>query len=633
MRAEGWPELGSRRSAVVVLSGVVAATMWLAAPAMAQERALPVDSVARTPLQTDPGRDTIPLDTIRVRVASRVSSRLPVLTRSVQALDRVAIEALPARTVADALGWATGVDVAARSPAQSDLSVRGGSFEQVVVLVDGVRVSDPQTGHFDLDLAVPLDRVHRIEVLRGPASALYGADAMGGVVNVVTRDDGGWRARVEGGAWGTARVSLSGGFQHDDGLGLHAGGELSRSDGHRPGTDHDMALGQLGLRHPLAGGVLSAALGVARRDFGAKDFYAPFPSYERTRTYTSGVRWTSGPAPARLELGASYRRHDDDFTLVRDDPSIYRNRHTSSQAGADVLFRAAVVGDLAVAAGAELFGDALASESLGDRSELRGAVFGEAVVGRGGPGVLSLGLRQDWHERFGSVLSPSLSASYRLGPTRLRGALGRSYRAPTWTERYYRDPANVGRADLAPERAWSAEAGADVRLGGTVRFAATAFVRRAEGLIDWARDVAAPDTVPWQTRNVETAVFHGAEADVEGAGPLQTRWSLGAMVLSVDAREAAGFVSKYALRPLEERVTVDVRRAFGKRARLGIRALRARRADEVEPHHLLDLRAAVAVAGAWLYLDATNLLDAHYPDVTGALAPGRAVFVGVELGR
>ncbi|MGM0668652.1 MAG: TonB-dependent receptor, partial [Gemmatimonadota bacterium] len=173
----------------------------------------------------------IPLDTLQVQVGSRASSRLPALTRSVQILDKGEIRALPVRTVSGLLEWATGVEVQSRSPAQSDLSIRGAGFEQVVVLVNGVRMSDPQTGHFDLNLTVPLDQVERIEILRGPASALYGADAVGGVVNVVTREGSSpWQGRVETGSWGSARISGSGGMEGILGFSLQGGGEVSRSD-------------------------------------------------------------------------------------------------------------------------------------------------------------------------------------------------------------------------------------------------------------------------------------------------------------------------------------------------------------------------------------------------------------------
>ena len=185
------------------------------------------------------------LDTLRVEVSSRIDPNLPASTRSIQLISSEDISSLPVRTISEVLDWATGVDVLSRSPAQSDLSIRGAGFEQVVVLVNGIRMSDPQTGHFDLDLVVPLDAVERVEVLRGAASALYGADAMGGVVNVVTRHGNApLTGSVEGGSWNTVRVSASGGIDGDpaEDLSVNAGAEVARSDGHREGTDYETTL-------------------------------------------------------------------------------------------------------------------------------------------------------------------------------------------------------------------------------------------------------------------------------------------------------------------------------------------------------------------------------------------------------
>ncbi len=590
----------------------------------------------------------VTLDTLEVQVGSRASSRLPVLTRSIQLLGREEIDALPVRTLSGLLEWATGVEVLSRSPAQSDLSLRGAGFEQVLVLVDGVRMSDPQTGHHDLNLTVPLDRVERVEILRGPASAVYGADAVGGVVNVVTRQGGErLRGRVEGGTWGSARASVTGGVEGKEGSSIQAGGELGRSDGHREGTDYEMALLNLGGVRRLGDGRLSAGVGLARRDFGAQDFYAPYPSFERTRTYTASVRWidgSSGGSPGAsgvgtewsrvgLEAGAAFRRHDDEFILIRDAPEVYRNQHASSQVGGDILTRWQAPEGLEIALGGELFRHLLRSNSLGNRTEDRGALFAEAVLGQGDGGVLSLGIRGDWHEGFGAFLSPSLSGSWRIGAgLRVRTAAGRSFRAPSWTERYYQDPVNVGRKDLDPERAWSGEVGMDLFHASRLRLSMTGFLRRAEGLIDWARAEGAGEDTPWETRNVENATFRGMEADLSLEGPGGLGITAGAALLSLSSEEARGYRSKYALRPLKERLMLGVDWTLAERVSLGVNAQRGKRSGE-DPYHRVDLRAGVPLAGARLYLDAVNLLDASYPDVTGARAPGRALFLGLEVGR
>jgi vitamin B12 transporter len=577
------------------------------------------------------------LDTLLVEVVSRIDPKLPASTRSIQLLSSEEISSLPVRTISELLEWATGVDVLSRSPAQSDLSIRGAGFEQVVVLVNGVRMSDPQTGHFDLDLVVPLEAVERVEVLRGAASALYGADAMGGVVNVVTRrGKEPWGGGVQGGSWGTVRVSARGavGAEEAGGPVVNVGGEVSRSDGHREGTDYETQLLHLSLSHPAVGGRVSGELGASRRNFGAQDFYAPYPSFEKTRHYTASLKWKSAETgPYSWEARLSGRRHEDNFVLVRDDPLLYQNQHFSSQGGATVLGRYDGGRSLNVAFGSELLWDNLSSSNLGDRTERRGALFGEALFGDRGTAVVSLGARADWHQGFGVFVSPSLSGSVNAVPgLRFRGALGRSFRAATWTERYYQDPVNVGQPDLLPERAWSGEMGADLAYGPRFRAAATVFLRRATSLIDWARPLTAAETDPWETRNVEDATFRGIETDVEFEGPIGLRWTFGGMALAVRAEEADGFRSKYALRPLREQLTFGIERSIGSPVSARLRVRHARR-DGEESYRRLDLRVSLRVGAGWMHLDALNITDFDYTDVTGARAPGRAFFVGFATAR
>jgi hypothetical protein len=141
----------------------------------------------------------------------------------------------------------------------------------------------------------------------------------------------------------------------------------------------------------------------------------------------------------------------------------------------------------------------------------------------------------------------------------------------------------------------------------------------------------APDTVPWETRNVEDATFKGVEADIEFSGPLAIRWTLGGTVLTVAAHEASGFRSKYALRPLREQLTLGAERFFGSSASVRIRVRHGRRENE-DSYRRMDLRLNVWAGVGWLRLDVQNLTDFDYSDVTGARAAGRALFVGYSSG-
>lgn len=395
--------------------------------------------------------------------------------------------------MAELLEWALGADVQARSGAQADLALRGGTSEQFLVLVDGVRMSDAQTSHFDLDLAVPLAEIERIEILRGPATAVYGADAVGGVVQIVTRRGGSaLTAGLDGGAFATVGGSFGAGFSAGD-VAVRVGAEARRSDGHRAGTDYETLQARAAVDFPIAARTLRADVAYAARNFGARAFYTPpaadFDEYEETRTATASVAWLA-PAGAVLaiEPRVSLRRHEDDFVLRRDDPAFYRNRHAGTQLGGELVARWAASADTRLVAGAEAFVDRLESTRLGDRSEGRGAVFAEVAAGRLDATIVNLGLRTDWHEAYGAFFAPSAAVAIRAAdPLRLRASVGRAFRAPTWTERYYVDPANVGNPDLEPEHAWEFEAGADFVPTAGTRLRATAFLRETGSLIDWAR--------------------------------------------------------------------------------------------------------------------------------------------------
>jgi len=587
------------------------------------------------------------LDSLRVQVTSRTPSALPSTTRAVRVITAIDIARAPARTVAEVLSAALGLDVLSRSAAQTDLSIRGGSFEQVLVLVDGMPMSDPQTGHFDLDLALPLAEIERIEVLSGGASALYGSDAMTGVVNIVTRRGGrGWEASGEHGTFGTLGASASAagalGAVH-----LRGGAEFRHSDGHRAGTDFENVQGRLAAESPIAGGALRAEAAHAMRDFGAANFYAAYPSYEETRTTTAALSWT----PLRrtgttVEPRLSFRRHQDDFVLFRAEPARYRNLHESRRYGGEVVVRRTPTEQLGVAAGGDAYEERLESSRLGDHAERRMAVFAELSAGAGGAAALTGGLRYDHHSTFGGFWAPSVAAAFWPRPAvRLRASATRGFRSPTLNDRFYEDPANVGNPELGPERSQEVEVGLDVEMGHAGRVGLSAFRRSASDLIDWVRPVGAASD-PWRTRNVAQATFRGVEAEYTVRGPADGRWSATAALLTFESAPADGYVSKYALRPLREVLAVAVEQRLVSGSAIYARGSHARRSGE-SPHFLLDGRLTLQRQMGELFVDGRNLTNAVYRDVSvvpanapapappGAVefiaAPGRAVRVGLAI--
>jgi vitamin B12 transporter len=564
------------------------------------------------------------LDTLYVQAASRVPHLGQSAFRSVDVINRREIERLPAQTVADVLARILGVDVVPRSPAQADISIRGSTFEQVMVLVDGVKVSDEQTGHFDLDVAVPLEMIERIEVLRGTGSAMYGSDAVGGVINIVTRRSTNASVTLQGGSFGTGAA----GFKKRFGSTLDVGGDYARSDGHRAGTDYEIAQGRVSAVHPFTAGSIGFDVGVGLRDFGAADFYAPFNSHERTTTLTSALRYESTP-DARWQFAPQLhvRRHTDRFTLRREDPAFYLNEHESWQTGVEMVVRYVHTDRFGIAFGGEAFGAELQSARLGNRSERRAAIFSEATIGNPLIAAVNAGLRGDWGNNFDAFASPSLAASLRvLDDLHLRASASRGFRAATWTERYYTDPANEANPDLRTERFWTAEIGARWNAAANVAGDVAIFYRNSKDLIDWAKPADQP-TLPWRAMNVEDASFTGVEARV-----LVPYVTLSGMLLSINASDAAGFVSKYALRQITEQVAVTLDLPLLPNVNTSAMLAHARRRLEGS-FFRADVRTTWAVKQLRVNLDLLNLTDAEYLDASAKPVAGRGFAVGLAWSR
>src|SRR5690606_24501803 len=332
---------------------------------------------------------------------------------------------LPVASVAEALALPGPVDVRSRGVAgvQTDFSIRGGAFGQTLVLVDGVRINDAQSGHHNGDIPVPLDEVERIEILPGPGSSLHGADALGGTINIVTKR-GRQPALVEAavGAFGT----YEGRARTDWGRAAVAG-EMAHSDGFMPARDYTTATlsGRLDLRRGV-----TARLGVVTRAFGANGFYGPSPSREWTSQWLASVeqprasagRWT-------IAWRASARTHRDRFLWDGNRPGVLENLHRSHALSGSVHAERALATGTRVTVGLEGGGDRVRSTNLGDHAYARGAVSGQ-LLHRRGRVFVSPAIRFDGYSQFGHAVSPSLAAGAWLGRLKLRAGAGHAFRVP-----------------------------------------------------------------------------------------------------------------------------------------------------------------------------------------------------------
>lgn len=543
--------------------------------------------------------------------------------RAVEVVSAERIEALPTRDAADAVRLAGNVDVRARGEAgvQADFSIRGASFGQTLVLVDGLRLNDAQTGHHNADLPVPLSEIERIEVLAGPGSALYGADALGGVVQVITRTAGPRAsAQAETGSFGAVGAAAAGHFGS-----AARGGNLAvstrRSDGFIPDRDHRLLDASARLR---PGPATRLVLAVADKEFGAAGFYGPAPSREWTRQALAAAEhaFSSGERLAGAVSGF-FRAHDDRFVYDVNRPALSDNRHDSHAAGMALrLHRAIGAGRLS--AGMETGADWVDSSALGERGYGRVSTFAEAALRHGGLAIRP-GLRFDAYGRFGTALSPSLAAAGPLRDRlRWRASAGRAFRVPTFTELYYRDPNHRASDDLRPERAWAADAGLDLEPMHGFSASLTGFARFERDVIEWARSASAE---PWSTRNVREARTGGIEG---AAGYDVSRLSLRARYtwlqtvtpgLPVQTKYVADF-TRHALR-------CDAV-ALGPGGLRVAPSLEYRRKADGRRWWLLDARLSRELGRIGVWIEGRNLLDQRYEEIRGVAMPGRALAAGIR---
>ncbi len=571
-------------------------------------------------------QQTAPVQTI---VVTGVFEPVPLeeADRPVDAIDVRKLD-LVSNSLVDILRLDPSVNLEERGPngTQADVSIRGGTFEQTLILLNGLRMNDAQTGHHDMDLPVPLDAVSSVEILPGSGSTLYGADAMGGVVNFITQAPKATelRMRTSFGNFGVNQQSASFTtvFQN---LTEQLAFSRDFSTGFMPDRDYRNLefFSNTHLNSRL--GLTNVVLAYNDRPFGANDFYGNYDSWERTGTRFGSITQALG---SNNELSFAFRKHTDIFVLLRDDPQVYTNHHIADGYQAAFRRRQRLKENTRLFYGLEGYQDSILSNNLGDHTRGRLAGYLDLDIRSWKRLSFSLGAREELYKSVRGQFVPAFDAGYWINSKlKIRGDVSRSFRVPSMTDLYYHDPTTVGSPNLLPESAWNAEAGLDWNPSSRIVGELTAFDRWERNVIDYTR-ASANDI--WQAANIQRLHFQGIEAalktkathtqnvDIRGTvlrgfrdqlGNLQTLYVFNYPVYS-------GVVSWNASLPL------------GLTARSRIGGLKRYGRD---PYGLWDLWLARDAGRIHPFLQLTNLTNTSYQEIAGVPMPGRAIVAGVEF--
>ena len=567
-----------------------------------------------------------------VVTAAATPVELGTVTRTLTVITRDEIARLPVQSLADVLRVTGLVDVRARGErgVQTDFAIRGAHFGQMLVLVDGVRLNDAQSGHHNGDIPVPLDAVERIEVLHGPGSSLFGADAFGGTINVITRAAAAPPSAVlQTGSFGLVAGRGKAGFARGAIQQLLTA-SVDRSAGFM--VERGFTTAAVGSRTSFGagGGLLVSYLW---KDFGANGFYGNAPSHEWTnQTLVSADRNVGTWGGWRVGSVAAYRTHGDHFLFDVRRPGVAENRHRTHAVLGALRASHAAGARGSLTTGVEGGADWIRSTNLGDHDAQRVSAFGEWRYAVTTDAQLDASLRVDRYSEFGTSWSPALGVGWWPTATlRLRASTGRAFRVPTFTERYYSDPAHLARSEVGAETAWAAETGADLLLPRGWMVAATVFGRMDADVIDWLRPTTADR---WRTYNIRDVDTLGVE--VTARKVLADGWFVQAGYTGLDVRAAAvtqlsKYVLDYAPHSIGLAASMTLPAAMQVAPRLEIR--RRTRSTGTDDYAVVDLRISRRLGLYELRVDGTNLSDAEYQEILGVAMPGRAVSVSLAIGR
>ncbi len=558
-------------------------------------------------------------DTLKEVVISSSRIDLPFKenSRTIQIVTAEDIKKLGVTNVADALQQIAGIDVRRQgvNGMQSDLYIRGGSFDQTLLLIDGIKVDDAQTGHHTMNLALPIEVIKRIEVIKGPAARIFGQNAFTGAINIVTKDveDNSLVAKVQGGSFdqfiaevtGTVSLKESSHIVHFS---------KNFSEGYRHNSDFDNTNYVLKSQFNKNKLPIELLTSYSERKFGANGFYG-IPSateqYEETQASLIGFstiikngNWTFKPR-------VYWRRNQDLYLYIRSNPSAYRNMHITNKVAAEL--NGSYQSNVGITGfGVEFSKYYISSNRLGDNQREIATLFLEHRF-QFFNNILDVtpGISASYFSDFDNQFFPGLDVGVKISDKfRAYGNIGTSYRVPTYTNLYYTSPTTISNPDLNTEEAFSQEVGFKY-ISNRFNLSVAAFNRDADNLIDYVRENT---TDAWQAQNIQSVNTKGYETQVDylfTINKLPQKIQLGYSYLDNDVKTSEANFSQYSINSMKHQFTSSLQFNIFK----GFNTTFAYRYVERTAgmsYNVYDVNVSYRIKAFELYMFANNIFNAEY---------------------
>ena len=556
--------------------------------------------------------------------------------RTVTVISSDYIKNSPATNVSDLLQEITGIDVRRRGVGgiQGDLYIRGGGFDQTLLLVDGMKMDDVQTGHHTLNMILPLYLIERIEIIKGPAARIFGQNAFNGAINIVTKDV----IREIGKADFRVNEISYGSFEQKN---FSASTKIitsniktlisysgNRSDGYRHNTDFKKNNYFVKSSIKSNGFPVDIIASFTENKFGANGFYAS-PSateqYEETQASLIGLSTSIKSQKVIFSPKLYWRRGQDEYIYIRENPSVYRNLHKTNKVSAELsgsyFSNSGVTGF-----GIDLSAVNISSNNLGehDRNTVSAYIdhtfklFDEKLV-------VSPGISASYFSDMSFHSFPGIDLGYNLNSSlKLYSNIGKTYRIPTYTDLYYSDRTTIGNENLNPESAISTELGFKYDTSN-LKITGALFNREAKNIIDYVKE---NENDLWSAVNIGSLKTTGFELDFRYNFKNQNYFNLGYTNIKDNNYVTNINFSKYSLNSFKHQLVSKLNLSYLKNISHSIVYKYLERSDNSN-YSILNSKITYK-KGLFIYVN--NILDEAYSETNLVPMPGRNFLVGISLG-
>ena len=557
------------------------------------------------------------LDSVLIS-STRIDLPFKENSRTITVISALEIKNAAATNVADLLQQVTGVDIRRRGTggSQADLQIRGGGFDQTLLLIDGIKMDDAQTGHHTMNAVLPLEVIERIEIIKGSAARVFGQNAFTGAINIVTKKnlDNSVSINLETGSFNQLNASITIGTELENSSHIIHVGKLT-SEGYRNNSDYDNSNYFLKSTFNKNAQPIELIASFFDRKFGAENFYTTSPAfneYEETQNSLIGFTTTFNTEKLKIKPRVYWKRNQDLFLLKREDPSFFRNFHITDKIGAEV--NASYSSKLGITGfGIDVSKIYLRSNNLGNRNRFMTNLFLEHQFKLLDNKLdITPGVAVTYFSDFKFHAFPGMDIGYNINNTiKIYGNVGYTYRIPTYTDLFYNDFRTVGNENLDPEDAFGQEIGIKYitnKFSTTLAF----FNRDAKNLIDYIR----PNTTEtiYTATNIAEVNTKGLEFDASynfKISDFNQTFAIGYAFLEDNILDQNKELSRYSLNTLKHQFTTRLSTQLFKNMKQNIIYKHAERTTG-QSYNVWDASLIFTVKTFELTATASNIFDADY---------------------